>query len=214
MVHQFLREINGENPEEEDDDSCFLDGLGDEDDFSEGDVSENVVGADEIQSYGGQVDPHSDHPDFDVGRLHYYDYFEGGKAAPAGTSACDPWGDLGGDVWWEKPGHLFPMLIRADGLSAGFLLVMTAPFVEPGLDFEVAALFVRPSQRRRGIARSAVRAALGRFEGHGEAIPADDDALCFWDRVLGDNFSEYRLDPDGDGFLFENVLSNRKGCSL
>lgn len=41
------------------------------------------------------------------------------------------------NIWWEKPGCLYPFLFRADLVPAGFALIATPPHCAPGVDYFV-----------------------------------------------------------------------------
>ena len=123
-----------------------------------------------------------------------------------------PWDDLGGAVWWERPGHLFPLAIRVGDQIIGFLHLLAYPFTERGIDYEVAGLFVLPAYRRRGVARAAVIAAFERFTGVWEVTPADEDvAQRFWLCMVAWRFSDWRAGPDGDSYVFDASDENRIG---
>lgn len=72
------------------------------------------------------------------------------------------------NIWWEKPGILFPYLIRADALPAGFVLIATPPHCAQGVDFFVNDFFLLQPFRGNGIAETAAVEVFERFRGEWE----------------------------------------------
>jgi predicted acetyltransferase len=117
------------------------------------------------------------------------------------------------NVWWTKPGVLFPFLIRVDGRPAGFCMVAAAPHVPEGVQYAIKEFFLLRPYRGRGIGRSAAVQALNDFRGKWEVqvLPANVPAHRFWLRTIGDYTSgRFRQSLEqGDGramqvFRFEN----------
>jgi predicted acetyltransferase len=84
-----------------------------------------------------------------------------------------------------------PMVIRAGGRPAGFALVAERPFphMTPGRDYRMCEFFVLNRLRRRGVGRRAAQAIFARFRGVWEVseLPANERAVAFWRRVIGEH---------------------------
>lgn len=91
-------------------------------------------------------------------------------------------------VWWEHPGVLYPYLIRADGIPAGFALVATPPYAPPGIDFYLNEFFVLRSFRGKGIAKSAAMQVFdthaGAWELQTNPTEGNQRAQAFWRKTL------------------------------
>lgn len=99
------------------------------------------------------------------------------------------WDELleGQAVWWQKPGVLFPYLIRVGGTPAGFNLIATGPYVPtPGIDFVVHEFFLVHAWRGTGVATEAVREGLVRHRGAWEVATwtTAPRAIAFWRKAL------------------------------
>jgi aminoglycoside 6'-N-acetyltransferase I len=99
------------------------------------------------------------------------------------------WDELleGQAAWWKQPGVLFPYLILAGGVPAGFALIASGPFTPtPGIDFVVYELFVAHAFRGSGAAAEAVRQALARHPGAWEVATwtTAPRARAFWRKTL------------------------------
>ncbi|MBY0011169.1 GNAT family N-acetyltransferase [Paenibacillus typhae] len=69
------------------------------------------------------------------------------------------------NIWWEKPGCLYPFLFKAGSLPAGFTLIATPPHCAQGVDYFVNEFFVLQPFRGTGIARQAAVSVFERFKG-------------------------------------------------
>ena len=109
--------------------------------------------------------------------------------APVGT----PYGELGPEgrfayphlgLYWHDPGRI-PLLTRADGEIAGFVLVNTWSALERPLDRSVAEFFVVRKYRRAGVGTAAAQTAFQRYLGWWEVPVAhyNAPALAFWRRA-------------------------------
>ena len=90
-------------------------------------------------------------------------------------------------ICWEKPGLLFPFLIRVDGHAAGFALVGASPGHAPqGRDFYVHEFFLMRPFRGRGVAADAVMEVFERLPGRWElrTQPTNARAKSFWRKTL------------------------------
>ena len=92
------------------------------------------------------------------------------------------------NIWWEKPGILYPFLIRADSLPAGFVLIATPPHCAQGVDYFVNDFFLLQPFRGNGIAENAAVQIFGRFEGEWELFtnPAEKNITgqAFWRKTV------------------------------
>lgn len=110
------------------------------------------------------------------GILHDSDEVESWDAVLTPTSA-----------WWTQPGVLFPYLIRAEGVPAGFCLVASGGYVTTeGVDLMVYEFFVLHAFRGDGTAGAAVRRALALHRGSWEIATwtSAPRAQAFWRKTL------------------------------
>ncbi|WP_150268352.1 GNAT family N-acetyltransferase [Paenibacillus tepidiphilus] len=123
------------------------------------------------------------------------------------------------NIWWDKPGCLYPFLIRAGKLPAGFALVATPPHCAAGTDYFLNDFFVLQPFRGKGIAGQAALQVFRRFRGNWELFtnPAEKNVAGrkFWQRTIaaytGGNYEEeYRETFDGYklAFRFNNKSFN------
>ena len=90
-------------------------------------------------------------------------------------------------AWWEKPGVLFPYLIRVGGIPAGFNLIGSGPYVPtPSIDFVAYEFFVAHAWRGTGVAADAARQGIARHRGRWEVAtwPTAPRAIAFWRKTL------------------------------
>lgn len=119
--------------------------------------------------------------------LHDFSEYSGigsryGGVDEAGQLAYPP----GLDAYWQDPSHT-PMLIRADGLIAGFVLLHRWSALDQPVDHAVAEFFVLRKYRRAHVGTRAARSVFGRCPGRWEVAVAgyNHAALLFWRRVVG-----------------------------
>lgn len=120
------------------------------------------------------------------------------------------------DIWWSRPDSLYPYLIRAGEIPAGFALVASPPYAPPGCNFYMNEFFVLRSFRGKGGAEAA---ALQVFDLHLgvwelQTNPGDKNARAqrFWRKTINGythgQFTEHTADTSNDGlkriFRFEN----------
>lgn len=119
-------------------------------------------------------------------------------------------------IWWEKPGLLFPFLIRVDGHAAGFALVGASPGHAPqGRDFYVHELFLMRPFRGRGVGEAAVTKVFERLPGRWElrTQPSNGRARAFWRKALdrytsGQVTEEVRYTAEEDAIKVVFCFSN------
>jgi len=94
----------------------------------------------------------------------------------------------GCNIWWEKPGVLFPFLIRVEGRPSGFAMVASPPHTTRGVDYRMNEFFVMNKLRRRGVGREAAFDVFDRLRGKWEVgyLPRNTPAAAFWRRVIGE----------------------------
>ena len=85
------------------------------------------------------------------------------------------------DSYWQDADHV-PLLIRVDGILAGFALLDRHSYSGGSLDRNMAEFFVVRKHRRNGVGRRAVHAIFDRYPGQWEAAVARRNlaALAFW----------------------------------
>ncbi len=90
------------------------------------------------------------------------------------------------DLWWTKPGVLLPMLIRVDGIPAGFAMVARPPHAHRSVDFRMEDFFVLNRWRRSGVGRAAAAAVFERYPGRWEMgwLAKNVAADKFWRCVI------------------------------
>lgn len=121
------------------------------------------------------------------------------------------------DIWWEKPGVLYPYLIKENGTPAGFALVATPPHTPPGCDFYLNEFFVLRPFRGRGIAEIVAKEVFNRHIGNWElqTNPTESNkrAQHFWRKTLqgytGGNLQEECSETTGDGLKMIYRFNNR-----
>lgn len=92
--------------------------------------------------------------------------------------------------WLSGKPEVHPLLFRLDGRPVGFALVGQAPFpyMTPGRDFHLSEFFILRAERRHGLGRKSAFALFDRFPGVWELsqLPANQAAIAFWRRVIGE----------------------------
>jgi predicted acetyltransferase len=120
-------------------------------------------------------------------QLYLHDFSE---HAPLGTKYGEvdeegrfnyPWLD----TYWQEAGRV-PLLIRADGRLAGFMLVNQWSALDRPLDHAMAEFFVLRKYRRARVGTRAAQQVFRRMRGHWEVPIAIDNqaALAFWRTVV------------------------------
>ena len=115
------------------------------------------------------------------------------------------------NIWWEKPGILFPYLILVDRIPAGFILIATSPHCNKGIDYFVNEFFLIQSLRGQGIAERAACIVFEKFKGNWELFtnPLDKNIVGqkFWRKTIsnytnGDYIEELGETFDGHKLIF------------
>jgi predicted acetyltransferase len=113
----------------------------------------------------------------------------------------------GEDGLWERPGAVFPFLVRADGRLVGFAIVCGRSNSTDGRrDLVMNDFFIANRYRRCGIGRQAAFTLFDWFPGRWqiEQMAGDVDAQAFWERVVGEytqgEFTATGLPSPGQGF--------------
>jgi|SRR5579871_291007 len=89
--------------------------------------------------------------------------------------------------WLETPAHLYPFLIIADGLPAGFNLIATHPYSVPKhIDYMVHEFFLLHYFRGKGVGEAAATQVFDRLRGVWEvfAMPNNPRAQGFWRKTI------------------------------
>lgn len=154
--------------------------------------------------------------------LHDLSQFDGATPNEHGVLEPTPVRTLqeqmqGQQDWLEKPRSLFPFLIRADGVPAGFDLIATAPHIPQGVDYLVHEFFLMHAFRSKGVGEQAACQVFDRFRGKWEvyAMPTNPRAQGFWRKTIArytnQTFQEERgptiFGEEHVIFRFDNTLS-------
>jgi len=151
----------------------------------------------DLSELGGQL-PNA-HGLFEDDNIHAYDYSQPLR------------------VWFNRPNHLFPYIIRVDGRAAGLAMIGKGPAHAPkGADYFVHEFFVLRPFRRHGIAAEMVRQIFAQHPGKWElwVIPENAPALAFWRKVIGEvaggaftETQEYKASWESEAVVlkFENI---------
>jgi len=121
------------------------------------------------------------------------------------------------DIWWEHPTILFPYLIMADHIPAGFAMVATPPYTPHGSEFYMNEFFVMRSFRGQGVAESAAVQVFDRHRGQWELqtnpLERNLRAQAFWRRTIqqytSSVFEENCGKTRNDGLKLNFTFSNR-----
>jgi len=124
-------------------------------------------------------------------RAAYRDYLSELSASRSGTfPALGGWPDRNEEFlsgWFLDPGAE-PFVILADGLRAGFALVVHRS-ASDGLQagYRMSEFFIARAARRRGVGARAAALLFSRFQGDWEVLEDEGNgaALAFWRRVIG-----------------------------
>lgn len=103
------------------------------------------------------------------------------------------------DAYWQEPGRV-PLLVRADGRVAGFVLVNRWSALDRPLDHAVAEFFVLRKYRLARVGTRAAIATFRRLPGRWEVpvAPYNQEAKLFW-RSVARSLLGPTEERDGDG---------------
>lgn len=97
-------------------------------------------------------------------------------------------------IWWEKPGILFPYLIYYDDIPAGFCFVSTPPYTSENIDFQLYEFFVIRPLRNIGLGKKVFAEILtlhkGKWELHTDAKKENQHAQNFWTKTIIETFGQ------------------------
>jgi|GEM_PF-183057 len=114
------------------------------------------------------------------------------------------------DIWWEKEGLLFPYLILADGIPAGFALIASGPYTESGSDYMVNEFFILRPYRGKGVGEAAAGELFRRHPGSWSLFTTPGErnrgSISFWRKSLARHAGE-------DGYTEEDLELEHFGCS-
>lgn len=94
------------------------------------------------------------------------------------------------DIWFQKPGLLFPFIIFVDKKPAGFDLVSTGGYAPKGTDYYVYEFFLLRPYRGKNIAEIAAKQVFDKFRGKWELYTnpttLNQRAQSFWYKTIND----------------------------
>jgi RNA polymerase sigma factor (sigma-70 family) len=97
--------------------------------------------------------------------------------------------------WWQRPGVLFPLLIRVDDRPAGFCLVESPRYDPGGADHKLGPFFLLNPYRRVDVGQRVMGQLFDRFAGQWEiSVHAKEDLLRESCRAA---LSDRGVPPDG-----------------
>ncbi|GIP31586.1 hypothetical protein [Paenibacillus sp. J2TS4] len=120
------------------------------------------------------------------------------------------------NIWWDKPGTLYPFLVTVDNIPAGFELIATPPHCAQGVDYFVNDFFLLQPFRGNGIAEYAAGQVFEKFKGSWQLFtnPSEKNIAGqkFWRKTVS-NYTkgqyEEKVGTTFDGykmiFSFHNV---------
>lgn len=124
------------------------------------------------------------------------------------------------DIWWSKQSILFPYLIKADEVPAGFALVATSPYTPHESDFYLNEFFILRPFRGRGVAETAAVKVFNSHHGTWElqtnCKETNKRAQSFWRRTISNytrgNYEEETAETKNDGnkLIFRFINSNKE----
>lgn len=92
------------------------------------------------------------------------------------------------NIWWEKPGCLFPFLLRVNDIPMGFALIATPPYCAKGVDYFVNEFFLLRPYRGKGLGEAAAVQIFEKFKGEWELFtnPAEMNITGqkFWRKTV------------------------------
>lgn len=98
------------------------------------------------------------------------------------------------NIWWEKPGILFPYLIYYNNNPAGFCFVSTPPYTSENIDFQLFEFFIINPLRKKGLGKKVFKEILhlhkGKWELHTDAKKENQMAQNFWTKNIRDIFGQ------------------------
>lgn len=116
------------------------------------------------------------------------------------------------NVWFERPGILYPFIIMVDEKPAGFMLTTRFPIVpSKEVDYYVCEFFILRPYRRKNIGQIAAKQVFDKFLGTWELytnhLEANIKGQKFWRRTIGEytnnNYEEFEGDTwDGQRLVF------------
>lgn len=93
------------------------------------------------------------------------------------------------NIWFEKPGALFPHILMVDDRPAGFALVSTSTYAPKTTDFYLYEFFLLRPYRGKNIGQIAAKQVFDSFSGRWELdtnhLPKNIIAQKFWRKTIG-----------------------------
>ena len=94
------------------------------------------------------------------------------------------------EIWFQDPKLLFPYLIIADGIPAGFCLIGSGKYVPKEVDYYVYETFLLSVFRGKSISYKAIKEIFSRHKGKWMLYTHSTDnnkrAQNFWHKTVGD----------------------------
>lgn len=122
------------------------------------------------------------------------------------------------DIWWEKPGVLYPYLIKENDIPVGFAFVATSPHIPPTCEFYLYEFFILRPFRGKGIAEFAAKEVFKLHSGHWElqTNPTERNvrAQHFWRKTLKGYTEDSYREEMGKSFEHEEKIVFRFNNSI
>lgn len=112
------------------------------------------------------------------------------------------------NVWFEKPGNLYPFIIIVDGKPAGFDLISTKDFAPKSTDYYLYEFFLLRPYRGKGIAEEAAKQVFDRFKGKWELYTShknNERGKGFWRKTLSNYTGGNYEETSGETFLKDGI---------
>ncbi|RSK28502.1 GNAT family N-acetyltransferase [Bacillus sp. HMF5848] len=108
------------------------------------------------------------------------------------------------NIWWKKPGVLFPYIILVNEIPVGFILIATPPHCNKGIDYFVNEFFLIQSLRGQGIAERAANIVFSQHKGTWELFtnPLEKNVVGqkFWRKTVSNYTKGAYIEENGETF--------------
>jgi len=112
------------------------------------------------------------------------------------------------NIWFEKPGILYPYIILVDSKPAGFALISTKQFTPKSTDYYLYEFFLLRPYRGIGIAEEGAKQVFRRFKGKWALYTSHENnerGIGFWRKVLGNHTGGDYEETSGETFLGDGI---------
>ncbi len=113
------------------------------------------------------------------------------------------------NIWWEKPGVLYPYLVCVDERPAGFVLIATPPYCNQGIDYFVNEFFLLQPYRGKGIAGRTAHQVFDQHRGKWELFTNHLEA-----NIAGKKFWRKTVTTYTDGAYIEELGETFDGTKV